>query len=446
MRQVWSLATGVLAVLTIATVNAPGLQAQELNPRADSSASADTLVLSLAETQRLALQRSPAFLADRQEEAIARGELRQARAYTLNPTVDIEGFETGAPGSPRQYTAALSQEIQWAGQWGLRAGAARAGLVRAESRVRDAARATVAEASRAYYAALAADRRLVVAEQIFGANERLRQATQVQLREGEISTLEGNLAQIEFGRSRARVLTARRETTSALIELRRAVGLPPEQPVRLTEDLPQLPGTTELTEDSLVTLALSRRPDLAAQTAAVQQSETLGRLARREAIPNLRISALATRDAGEGASRFGIGVGLPLPLWNRNRGLVAQREAEIEQAVLRRRDVELRVRAEVTDAYRTYVAASEEARTLEATVLEPARQNQTLLESAFRAGKIGLPTVLLLRNQLLDAELDYWSSWLAHRDAAVRLEAAVAEPLTVPAPGTTDETKRENDR
>jgi hypothetical protein len=69
------------------------------------------------------------------------------------------------------------------------------------------------------------------------------------------------------------------------------------------------------------------------------------------------------------------------------------------------------------------LAAGEEARVYEQDVLLPARANQTLLETAFVSGKIGLPTLLLLRNQLLDAELSYWDAWLAARAASVELQA-----------------------
>ncbi|MHB1170182.1 MAG: TolC family protein, partial [Longimicrobiales bacterium] len=115
---------------------------------------------------------------------------------------------------------------------------------------------------------------------------------------------------------------------------------------------------------------------------------------------------------------------LPLPLWNRNQGLVAEREAEATRARLELSAVELEVRTDVISAYRSYVTAAEEARIYETSVLEPARENQELLDTAFRAGKLALPSLLLLRNQLLDAELGYWDAWLALRSALVELQAA----------------------
>ena len=66
---------------------------------------------------------------------------------------------------------------------------------------------------------------------------------------------------------------------------------------------------------------------------------------------------------------------------------------------------------------------------LESTVLAPARQNRQLLEIAYREGKVGLPVLLLIRNQVIDAELDYWTAWLAEREALATLAEATGANL-----------------
>ncbi|MHB0948042.1 MAG: TolC family protein, partial [Gemmatimonadaceae bacterium] len=180
-------------------------------------------------------------------------------------------------------------------------------------------------------------------------------------------------------------------------------------------------------------LALQRRPDLAAQSAAVRELETLTALARREALPNLRLGAAVERAEGDGSPRVGPAIGISLPFLNRNQGLIEQRRALAERARLDRRATELRIRTDVSEAMRAYRTASEEAVVYEASVLRPARSNASLLETAYRAGKIALPTLLLLRNQLLDAELGYWDAWLAQRQSLVRLEAATGAHTPSPA-------------
>jgi len=429
------------AAVSVALPGASAAAAQDpISPRRAEAAAGDTLTLTLPEAQRLAVRRNPAFLAERQEAAIARGRLRQARLPAYNPQASVELPGAGGGGGTDTYEAGLTQEFEIAGQRGLRARAAGQGVRRADAVVGDAARLAVADASEAFYSALAARRRLRLALEVSDVSERLVGAVRIQLREGEISALEANLAEIEAGRARARVLAARREAAEAELELRRRTGLPPEQPVRIADDLPAAPDGASLRADSLAALALARRPDLAAREAAAQEAATLGTLARREAVPNLQVGALARREDDGGGPRFGVGVGVALPVLNRNQGRVAEQRARTEQAEYETRAAELRVRSEVAAAVLAYRAASEEEAVYEASVLQPGRENRALLETAFRAGKIGLPTLLLVRNQLLDAELGYWESWLARRRALVALQAATAD-LPVAEAGPTEPTR-----
>ncbi len=394
------------------------------------AASGDTLTLSIVDVQRRALGQNPAFLATRQETAIAEGALRQARLYQFNPELALQAVGGGVGGSRRPFELVLTEEIEWAGQRGLRIGAARMGRSRATAMVQNAGRLTLAAASAGFYRALAAERRLSVARDALVLTDRLMSAVRTQLTEGEVSTMEANLAEIEAGRSRARVLAARREATSASLELKALLGLTPETPIRLAgaggppaalgEELPP----PVMDEDALVALALSRRPDLMASAEAVREIETLTTLARRSAFPNLRLGAALERAEGDGSPRLGPAIGLSLPLFNRNQGLVDQRRALGAQARLDQRATILRIRTDVVEAVRAYRSASEEAALYETSVVRPARANIALLEIAYREGTLDLPTLLLLRNQLLDAEFGYWDAWLAQREALVRLEAA----------------------
>ena len=64
---------------------------------------------------------------------------------------------------------------------------------------------------------------------------------------------------------------------------------------------------------------------------------------------------------------------------------------------------------------------------LESTVLGPARQNRQLVETAYREGEVGLPVLLLIRNQAIDAEVEYWTAWLAEPEALAALLEATGD-------------------
>lgn len=425
MNVTWSLPTRVAAaLLALLLVGVRPAAAQT-----PSAAVADTITLSLEQAQRLSLRQNPQFLAESREGAIARGQLRQARLPAFNPQASLE-LPGVATGGGSEYEASLTQEVEWAGQRGARVRAAGFGVQRADLTVRNAARITLGDVSNAYFDTYAARQRLQLAEELLNLNEQLLRAVRIQLREGEVSALEANLAEVELGRARARVLAARRELTSAELQLKRLIGFSPDQAIRLPGAVPAAAPAPPTGRDSLVALALGRRPDLVAQRTAVMESQALSDLARREGRPNVSVGVLARREGDGGDPQVGLGVSVPFPVLNRNQGRLAEQQARTSQAELQARAVELAVRTEVTDALRTYQTATEEETVYAALVLQPTRENRALLEIAYREGKIDLATLLLVRNQLLDAELGYWDTWLAQRRAQVFLEVATgASPV-----------------
>ena len=424
------------------------------------SSPGDTLRLTLAVARALALRSNPELRATRLGIDIARGELRQAGLLLQsNPSADVLA---GGPGAE----IGLTQEIEIAGQRGARQAAGRAGVERAQASVLNAARLTVADADRAFYRLAASRQREALATEILVLNARLTNVSTRQLIAGDISQLEANLATVEYGRSRARALGARRERTSAEAELRRLLGLPITTPIAPRIDLqiilpPVVPSGVNtpsasvqssalldslsvarsldslfvdtLAVDSLTTLALARRPDLVERAAAARQALGQASVARREAFPNLALRASSEQlEGGEGRA-LRPGIGITLPVFNRNQGEVEARRAEARQAQLERAALVVGVRSDVATAVTTYETAAAETSVLERTVLAPARENRRLLEIAYRAGKVGLPELLLIRNQVMDAELEYWEAWLAAHEALADLDAATGRNVATSA-------------
>lgn len=384
-------------------------------------APSDTLTLTLGSAQELALQLSPSFAATTQGAAVARGEARSARQLP-NPDFELEapGASEGGLGA---FQARVGQTIEWAGQRGLRIRAAQHGVAQAGAEVRDAARELVRDVSLLYLEAAVAAQRLELAERVAALNDRLVEAVRAQLAQGKVSPLDANLAEIEDGRARARLLAARRGLASALTGLKERIGLEAGRPVMVTlpEDLPETPV---LIEDSLTQTALRQRPDVAARSSGVAAAASRLNLARREAIPSLTVGPMLERNEANASPTFGFAVGITVPLWNRNRGAVAQWTAESRRAAYELTATELAVRAEVREAREALIYAREEVELFRASVLDPAQENQRLLDIAYEAGKIDLPTFLLVRNQLLDAETEYWDAWLAREQAKTRLLSA----------------------
>ena len=446
------------------------VSAQSAEGQTPASTSLDTLRVDLPTARALALRSNPELRAARLDTVVARGELRQASLLLQsNPTADVLtrglGTEIG-----------VTQEIEIAGQRGARRSAGLANVERAQAGLLDAVRVTIGDVDRAFYRLAAVNQRSLLADSVLALNERLADAAARQLTAGDISQLEYNLATVEYGRSRARGLAARREREDATSELRRLLGLSADAPLAPVIELPVVGDTVRrpviaentgktqassaaaipsgiaarsapqgaraesmsllsgvavdsLSIDSLTALALARRPDLLERASAARRARAQASLARREAFPNLAVRGSSERLEGSGNRVLRPGIGITLPAFNQNRGEIQARRAEAEQADLERAALIARIRIDVRRAVTTYRAASAEADVLARTVLVPARENRRLLEVAYRAGKVGLPVLLLIRNQVIDAEQEYWEAWLAEHVALADLREATGESI-----------------
>lgn len=419
----------MLGVVLCAVVLVHPLGGQATDPAHERTPRSDTLRLGLDEARRRALAENPEFLAALQAVEAARGDLRGARTYPFNPEAEVEGPGALTDAGSGRYEARLGQEVEWAGQRGLRVDAARAGLRAAGRRSLDDARLLLGEVEGAFYALSAAQERLRLALELEDLNRRLLEAVRIQLAEGEVSLLQANLVEIEAARARAGVLEVEREVTSAALTLGRLLGLEPSSHLRVQAAPDAPPAVPDFGPAELVAAALKARPDLAAALADAEEARSLRRLAAREALPNLRVGGIAEREAPGADPRFGIALSLPIPLFDRNQGLRARREAEMEGSRLLAEAAGLRIRTQVTDALQAYLSSSRELEVFQQDVLEPARQNQRLLDTAYREGKLDLASLLLLRNQLVDAELGFWEAWERQRRAGVAVRTATAAIL-----------------
>lgn len=466
-----SLAPGVAFLAIIGMLlAAPAVAAQSVSGGASPPRvlrPSDTLRLTLADARALALRSNPQLRAARLDIDVARGELRQASLLVRsNPSADVLAGGTGAE-------VGVTQEIEVAGQRGARRAAGRAGVDRAQAGVLNATRLTVADVDRAFYRLTANRQRELLANEVLALNSRLADVAGRQLAAGDISQLDANLGTVEYGRSRSRALAARRERQRAESELRRLVGVSADTPIAPVADLHadllagtqagngrsgdstavtsrvagtsavtgvrSAPGDTlrfdSLSVDSLTALALARRPDLLERAAATRQALALASVARREAFPNLALRGSSERLEGGEGRVLRPGIGITLPAFNRNQGEVEARRAEARQTELGRAALVAGIRIDVAQAVAAYETAADEVDVLERTVLTPARENRRLLEVAYRAGKVGLPVLLLIRNQVIDAELEYWDAWLSAREALADLAEATGATVAPPPAG-----------
>ncbi len=413
----------VLAALTILLTSPIAL--------APGSVGAEPLPLSQALDE--ARRDNPRLLAARQKAKIARGRLVGSRYWNpFNP--QIEGgaaqrrFDGG--GSDVQRSAGVSVEIEVAGQRGKRIEEAQRNLDRVNAEIADDERLLLARVKDVFYRILHLDRRRILFRELESLNRRLCDASAERFRSGEVPKLDANLAVVRLGQSSKDTLDAERDYENARRELERLLGRAPVGAIELAGDLSVRP--TEISLDRLLETALRVRPDLRAQDAEIRRIDAETGLTKRLIVPNPTILAGYGEEAESRGSRdriIGGKISIPLPVFDRKQAELTSLAGERARATHDRSDALLTIRAEVREAYRSYGAAAESVKVFEADAFGRIAESFRLIETAYREGKIDLLQLVVVQNDLVNAQLSYLDSLWDYWHARVALERAVGEPL-----------------
>jgi len=243
---------------------------------------------------------------------------RRSAAVLLpsNPALTLTGGLPVDPSTTERtplWSAALSQEVEIAGQR-----AARLDVVAAEQRAQRgrlivAQRQTAADALFAYFDAIASREDLKVAERLMSLAKALQTVASARAEVGVGSDLDARLAEAATIRLAQARIAAEQGVATTSATLMTLLGLNPllERPQIDGELAPLV--VADLSGAALVETALSRRADVTVLAAERQAQEQRVKVFERLRIPNPTFSVFARRDwIGERA--IGVGISFPIPL------------------------------------------------------------------------------------------------------------------------------------
>ena len=367
-------------------------------------------VLTVDRVLDLAERQNPDVLIARTRTAQAQGALETARVrLPANPEVDaFLGSRSDSSGT-HSVDSELSflQRFELGGQRGYRVAAATAAATQRDLEIG----ATVLDAQRAavlsfYRAVHAQEVRRLMNDAHALAEEALR-AADARYQAGETPVLDVNVARVELARARRDQLTAASRLEGTLAELREVLALPAQEPV-VVEAALRAPDVPSL---DVLLARLSERPDLRALTTGVDHAEAELRLTRATRVPDLFAGFGWRREDAEPVA--GVRFGLTLPLFQRQTGAITTAAGRVSEAraALQARRVGLDAR--LRGAYARYQIAAQAADDIAATAVPLTMENEQLSRESYRAGKIGLLELLVIRRQgfaarseALDAQLE----------------------------------------
>ncbi|HET7790790.1 MAG TPA: TolC family protein [Gemmatimonadales bacterium] len=237
---------------------------------------------------------------------------------------------------------------------------------------------------------------------------------------GVSAAIDVTRAQTQLVSAEGGLIVARNQADRGRMDLARALGLPASTPIELADTLGSAIGQAEVpaTEDSAVAVALSRRPDLAATTAAGEAARRVRSSFSAQRLPSVGLeadygSSGITVPGSIPTRQIALEVSLPILDGFRREGEIAEADVAVRSSAVRAEDLRQQIAADVAGAFldlrsaEAQVAIAAERLQLAADELSEARQR-------FTAGVAG-------NIEVIDAQ----SSLIQARDAVIDARASV---------------------
>ena len=306
--------------------------------------------------------------------------------------------------------------------------AAQTGVVAATADVAIAAEMSATYAATVYVRALRDDAALQarLADSTIAAD--LLLIARDQLSAGVGVGLDVTRARSQLAAARAQLIAARNDRGRVRLALLRALNLPLDTPLELTDSLASLPLSATMDEAAAVDIAVQTRPDIRAadaQLAAAQQQLAVIRASRLPVVGVFGNDGRTGTSFGRLLNTYAYGVQLTWPVLEggRREGQSQEQEAFARDIDVRRRDLRQQVAVDVRSAFLDIASAREE--------VDAARERQRLAEQEvgqarerFRAGVAGNADVVTALASLNGARTGLIDALTAYQTARVSLARA----------------------
>ncbi len=382
---------------------------------------------SLQEAMKMAANAHPqAHIADLRRQAAA-ANVREQAAYTYNPELSIEPQRRNLAGGGRSndYYITLSQGIETAGKRGYRKTAAEAGSEAASAAQKAMKQRLMIDAATAYINLFYAQKALVLNQQISKLYAQLAKGVLRRFRAGEASKLDVNLIQSSYASSLNALLTSEQDVLLKKQAYFNAIG---KTNAALPERLPDVDRWQEPTD--IFEHIWQTRPDIQVLRQQEKKAAALARLADANRIPDITLSAMAAREAGDRLLK--IGITIPLPVFNTHRGSWRAALANAESSRTRLAWAKQQLRFELDAAQQTYEASFRAARAVtQSAIMKHSDEAIALARKAWEAGELEPEEMVLRIRQATDAKLTSMETLRQHWLARIQLARVLGQPTMI---------------
>lgn len=375
-----------------------------------------------------AVQNNPAILAA--EDAVRAAAQRPAQAGALpDPHFTAQQFAVGSPRPFAGYTNSdfayfglgASQEFPFPGKRGLRSAVAeRETDVRRQS-TEIVRREEIEKLNEAYYRLAYLQRMLAIHHEHDALVQQIAAAAEIRYRAGQGNQQDILRAQLEHTRVLRDLSMVAQDAGEAQAELKRILHRPQDSPDMVAEPLVLTPLT--LPQATLLARARQENPDVRERAESVRKSQAEVDLARREFRPDFGLSYTWQRtDPEYYRAYYMLTFDVNFPRRKPRQAALAAAEINTERA---RRDEEALAQASLAEVKKQIVdvqASDEQARIYREGLIPQARAAYEAGMAAYESGREDFQTLLSSAMDVLNLDLEYQQTLLAHQLGIARIE------------------------
>lgn len=393
------LRAAAMAALSFACQSPPQAHAQDANS-----------AVSLTEILAFAEQHSPVLVVARSTRSRAEAALTAASVLLpTNPELTLAGGpRIGAAGIGVNLEVGLSQQVQIAGERGLRVDAANRLSELTETEIEQLRWAVHADVHAAFHLVLLAEQREELAARVVAFQADVLRIVERQISAGETAQLSLRLAQAEVAQATQVLVAARQQHLAARVRLAQLAGWPAASPPAPQGDTQEPHEPPPLAE--LIALAREHQPALRRGAARIREAEARASLADRERWPRPSLGVQYRREGSSNAEgTFDVVMGtlsIPIPSFQRNQGERARARADVTVAQADLDATHQLLEGQITEARSEVAAAALRASAYGTDILPRFEENLTLLRRSFELGEIDLLSLSTGRERFLRIQSD----------------------------------------
>lgn len=390
--------------------------------------------VTLRDAVALALLHSPELAAFAWEVRAREARVLQA-GRPPNPVIGMLAEDLGGSRVPReanqqlvqpQVTVQLSQLIELGGKRTARQDLATLNRDLASWDYETMRIDVLTRVTRAFVDALAAQEAQALAAQALQIVEQTEQTVVARVAAGAVSPIEETRATVALAAARVESARAGRLVDVTRNRLATFWGRSTARFSSVAGDLATIPALPSLAE---LEARLAANPVLARWAAEVAQRQAAVSVERSRSVPDVSVSAGYRRFTDIDSNALLVGATISLPVFDRNRGGIAEADSRLAKAHEERRAAEMRVSTSLAEAYRALSSAYDELTALRSNVLPGSRQAFEAVSEGYRLGRFGYLDVLDAQRTLVTAGGQYLRALTEYHHAVADVEQLTGAPV-----------------